>query len=83
MSKKPDLLHHHEMIDRIHVINCNIEEHLLNHPVVEDNPELKKKIEEASEALGEAYQIAGREWFTHLEKVNKILLQHSTDINND
>lgn len=73
MPKKPDHLHHHEVIDRIHVINCIIEEHLFGHPVIEANAELKAKIEEASNALGEAYQMAGKEWFTQVEQVNNIL----------
>lgn len=52
--------HYLEMMDRLHVVMCMIDEHLLKHPVAEANKDLKFQIEYALGQLGDAYQIAGR-----------------------
>jgi hypothetical protein len=60
MSEKTNEFHKHEVLDRLHIQQCNLEEHLLTHPFVEQTPELKTLIEEAQNALGKAYQLAGK-----------------------
>ena len=67
MTTKPDHLHHHEAVDRIHIVNCMLDDLLMYHPAVVVNPELKAKIVEISKALGEAYQLAGQEWYKALQ----------------
>jgi hypothetical protein len=51
--------HYHEMLDRLHVVSCMINDHLLEHPVAQQDEEIKKPIEEALDILAETYQIAG------------------------
>lgn len=52
--------HYLEITDRLHVVNVMIDEILLEHPVTDFYPELKKLIEEASKNLGDAYQYSGK-----------------------
>ena len=47
------------MADRLHVITCTIDTHLLQHPVAKLDKNISKKIEEALDLLHEAYQEAG------------------------
>lgn len=56
---KLDDFHYHEMMDRIHVINCTINDHLLEHPVAFKHKRLFNKIEKALDLLGDAYQMTG------------------------
>ena len=51
--------HYLEAMDRIHVAICMIDEHILCHPLIEQQPEIKSKIEEALDCLGSAYQKVG------------------------
>lgn len=55
----PNSAYYHEMADRLHVITCTIDVHLLQHPVAKLDKKICKKIEKAVELLGEAYQEAG------------------------
>ena len=56
---KLDDFHYHEMMDRLHVINCTISEHILEHPVAFKHKRLYNKIEKALYLLADAYQMAG------------------------
>jgi len=56
---KLDDFHYHEMMDRIHVINNTINDHLLVHPVATKHKRLYNKIEKALNLLADAYQMAG------------------------
>lgn len=51
--------HYHEVADRCHVMLCNIEEHLINHPAVAFDECAKKKLQNASDLIAEVYQWAG------------------------
>jgi hypothetical protein len=51
--------HYHEMLDRLHVVCCMINDHLLEHSVAQQDEEIKKPIEEALDTLAQTYQIAG------------------------
>jgi len=55
-----DPWYQHEAIDRCHVINCMIWDHLGTHPFVSAYPEIQSLILKASELLGDAYQKMGR-----------------------
>lgn len=52
--------HYLEMMDRLHVIMCNINDHCLEHPVAEHDIRIKSLLKKAIEELWDAYQIAGQ-----------------------
>jgi hypothetical protein len=52
--------HYSEFADRAYVINCNIDKHLTEHPVAEHQPEIKKKLLQATLLIGEVYQLAAQ-----------------------
>jgi len=63
-SKKPkkniiNKGHYLELMDRIHIVMCNLNDHILNHPLTENEPEITTKIEEAFSSLWDAYQLVG------------------------
>ena len=60
-GKKLNAGYYHELIDRIHVINCNIDNHLIDHAVLSSKKykHLKKKAEEAQGILMDIYQEIG------------------------
>jgi len=70
MKEILDDFHYHEMLDRIHVIACNIEDHLVQHPVFKLDKEISKPIEDALFNLAEAYQITGQRGIKENEKNN-------------
>jgi hypothetical protein len=51
--------HVHEVVDRLHVVICTIEDHVASHPLVRAVPTLQAKITDAVAQLTEAYQEAG------------------------
>ena len=51
--------HYLELMDRLHIINCTLEDHLLDHPITITYSEVKELIEEAQSKLLAAYQIVG------------------------
>ncbi len=51
--------HYLELMDRIHVVMCNLNDHILNHPLTENETDIQNKIEEAFSNLWDAYQLVG------------------------
>ena len=51
--------HYLELMDRIHVLCCTLDDHILNHPLAEANKDVQEKIDEALTLLMEAYQMVG------------------------
>jgi len=51
--------HYHEMMDRLHIIMSNIDDHLLQHPVAKIDKKLNLHLNKALEELWNAYQVAG------------------------
>jgi hypothetical protein len=51
--------HYLELMDRIHIVMMNIQEHLVEHPLAENEKDIQKKLEKASHKLWEAYQLVG------------------------
>ena len=51
--------HAHEALDRCHVLLCMLNDHLLQHPYVESDADVRREAEAASKALGRAYQLIG------------------------
>jgi hypothetical protein len=54
---------YHEMTDRLHVISCMVNDHLIQHQVSKLDKEVNEPIEKALELLFEAYQISGEKLF--------------------
>ena len=51
--------HYLELMDRLHIVMSNIDDHILNHPLTEINEDVKSKIDESLTLLFEAYQMIG------------------------
>jgi hypothetical protein len=51
--------HYLELMDRLHVVMCNLNDHCAEHPLAQSNAEIKSKIEYAIEQLWDAYQLTG------------------------
>ena len=51
--------HYLELMDRLHVVMCNLNDHCVEHPLAQSNSEIKSKIEYAIEQLWDAYQLTG------------------------
>lgn len=51
--------HYLELMDRLHIVMMNIQDHIISHPLTENEPDIQNKIEQASFKLFEAYQLVG------------------------
>jgi len=51
--------HYLELMDRLHIISCTIDAHILTHPLTEANKDIQIKIDEALSLLMDAYQMVG------------------------
>lgn len=52
--------HYLELMDRIHILCCTLDDHILNHPLAENETEIQNKLDEALMLLLEAYQLIGQ-----------------------
>lgn len=57
--------HYLELMDRIHVVCCTIDDHILNHPLSENEPDIQTKLDEALSLLLEAYQLVGSKEYSY------------------
>lgn len=64
--------HYLELMDRLHVQNCMVETHLLNHPLTKKIKKVKKLLTKSSSLLSEAYQIVGAKDYEINQKNNAI-----------
>ena len=51
--------HYLELMDRLHVIICTLNEHCIEHPLAQSDKDIKFKIEYAAGQLWDAYQLVG------------------------
>jgi hypothetical protein len=51
--------HYLELMDRLHIVMMNIQDHIISHPLTENESYIRKKIEKAQIELWEAYQLVG------------------------
>jgi len=51
--------HYLELMDRLHVVMCNLNDHCIEHPLAQSDNEIKSKIEYAIQQLWDAYQLTG------------------------
>ena len=59
----------YEALDRTHCVINTIQVNLIEHKFYDNCEEYKKLVDQATEILGEAYQVAGREWDKELEEI--------------
>lgn len=57
-----------ELMDRLYIQICSIEDHLVGHPLTKKIKKVKKLIDKAGMSLAEAYQIVGEESYLRKEK---------------
>ena len=63
MAKKKNEInsgHYLELMDRIHIAACMIDDHILNHPLAENEQDIQTKLDTALFNLLEAYQLVGQ-----------------------
>ena len=58
--------HYLELMDRLHVIMCTLNDHCVEHPLCETDNELKLQLEYAVGRLFDTYQYVG-----NMEKIKK------------
>lgn len=51
--------HYLELMDRLHIQMCIMDDHLYSHPLSEEQAEVQALIGEAIQKLAKAYQIVG------------------------
>ncbi len=51
--------HYLELLDRLHVMMCNLNDHCLEHPLAQSDEVIKTKIDTTLKELWDAYQIVG------------------------
>ena len=51
--------HYLELMDRLHIVMMNIQEHIIEHPLTLNEKDIQKKVEKAQHKLWEAYQLVG------------------------
>ena len=51
--------HYLELMDRLHVIICTLNDHCIDHPLSQSDKEIKFQIEYAAGQLWDAYQLVG------------------------
>lgn len=64
--------HYLELMDRLHIQSCMIEEHLLHHPLTKKIKKVRKLIDDAGWSLAEAYQEVGLKSISKHEKKKNI-----------
>jgi hypothetical protein len=51
--------HYLELMDRLHVAMSTINDHILEHPLTEQEPDVQSLVEDAISNLWDAYQLVG------------------------
>jgi hypothetical protein len=51
--------HYLELMDRLHVIICTLNDHCIEHPIAQSDKDIKFQIEYAVGQLWDAYQLVG------------------------
>ncbi len=51
--------HYLELMDRLHVAMSMIDEHILSHPLTQNNSDIEKNVSKAIHKLWNAYQLVG------------------------
>jgi hypothetical protein len=68
--------HYLELLDRLHVIMCNVEEHCIKHPISKKNKDIRFQLEYALGQLWDAYQqVGGLEDDKNKNPIEKVILR--------
>jgi hypothetical protein len=69
--------HYLELMDRLYVQICSVEDHIGEHPLTKKIKKVQKLVDKAGMCLAEAYQIVGEESFKNEQKngIQKIILR--------
>ena len=51
--------HYLELLDRVHIISCNVNDHCINHALTQNDNDIKESLEKILDDLEELYQIIG------------------------
>ena len=62
--------HYLELMDRIHIVCCTIDDHILNHPLSENEPDIQIKLDEALSLLLAVYQLVGNKEYSYEDENN-------------
>ena len=68
MKNKINDGHYLELMDRLHVQTCMIDDHLVSHPLTKKIKKPRKLIDDAVMSLAEAYQVVGNESYKKSKK---------------
>ena len=68
MKNKINDGHYLELMDRLHIQTCMIDDHLVSHPLTKKIKKAKKLIDDAVMSLAEAYQIVGNKSYKKQKK---------------
>jgi len=60
MKQKINEGHYLELMDRLHVIMCTLNDHCLEHPLSESDEEIRFRIDYALGQLWDVYQLVGK-----------------------
>lgn len=71
-SKEVNDGHYLELMDRLYIQICSLEEHICGHPLTNKIKKAKKLIDKAGMSLAEAYQIVGKESYLNDKQKNGI-----------
>jgi hypothetical protein len=71
--------HYIELMDRLHVQTCMIEDHLVSHPLTKKIKKAKKLIDDAVISLAEAYQIVGNKSYKNKQRNEKNIFGRRKD----
>jgi hypothetical protein len=72
MKNKINDGHYLELMDRLHVLMCTLDEHCLKHPLAKKDKDIKFKIEYALGQLWDAYQEVGNKSLKNKKNENGI-----------
>ena len=61
----------YEALDSTHCVINTIQVNLIEHKFYDNCEEYRKLVDQATEILGEAYQVAGREWDKELGEIGE------------
>jgi hypothetical protein len=62
--------HYLELMDRTYIMMENINDHLIQHPLTDNEEDIKVLFEEASDILFQAYQLIGSKSIDYETKIN-------------
>jgi hypothetical protein len=62
--------HYLELMDRLHIIASNLDEHCVDHPLTQSDKQIRFKIEYALEQVLDAYQYVGQKEFENENENN-------------